>query len=227
MTLAVHIMAGALGIVTGFVALSAAKGSKLHRKSGMVFVCAMIPMALLGATIAASKNHSGVAIGGVLTAYFVITALTTVRPLDGWSRRLDVGLMVMALAIGLTSLFWGFETVASATGRREGLPPFPFFMTGVIGLLAGVGDFRMIRSGALQGARRLARHLWRMLWAFWVATGSFFLGQAKVIPKPIRILPLLAILAALPLLAMLYWLWRIRLRQSLRGIVRITAAELA
>lgn len=37
----------------------------------------------------------------------------------------------------------------------------------------------------------------------------FFLGQAKVIPKPIRILPLLAIPAMLPLVLMLYWLARV------------------
>jgi len=41
-----------------------------------------------------------------------------------------------------------------------------------------------------------------------IATGSFFLGQAKVIPKPIRIIPLLAILALLPLVLTLYWLAR-------------------
>jgi hypothetical protein len=221
----VHILAGAVGLITGFLALYATKGGRLHRKSGIIFVYAMIVMALLGAVISALKGGQGVGIGAVLTVYFVVTALHTVRPIPGWSRRADVSLMLVALAIGLTSLTWGFETLASPTHRREGLPAFPFLMTGVIGVLAAVGDIRVLRSGALRGAPRIARHLWRMCWALWVASGSFFIGQAKVIPKPIRIWPVLGLLAALPLIALVYWMWRIRLRRSLRAIVIAPVAD--
>jgi hypothetical protein len=49
-----------------------------------------------------------------------------------------------------------------------------------------------------------------MCYALFVASGSFFLGQAQVFPKPIRIGPLLAIPALLPLLLMFYWLARMR-----------------
>jgi hypothetical protein len=216
--LPLHILGGALGIVSGFLALSAAKGGRVHRASGTVFVYAMVLMATTGGVMAAAGGSLGVTTGAVLTVYFVATALHTVRPIAGWSRKVDVALMLLALAIGVTSLTWGFRTVASPTGRREGLPPFPFFMTGVIGTLAAVGDARMIRSGGLRGARRLARHLWRMCWALWVAAGSFFLGQAKVIPKPIRIVPLLAIPPLIALAAIVYWLWRVRVARTLRGL---------
>jgi hypothetical protein len=67
----------------------------------------------------------------------------------------------------------------------------------------------MMRAGGLAGAQRIARHLWRMCFSLFVASGSFFLGQAKVFPKPIRILPLLAIPALLPLVLLLYWLVRV------------------
>ena len=80
---------------------------------------------------------------------------------------------------------------------------YPLFLFGGIGLSASEGDLRMIRAGGVQGAPRFARHLWRMCFALFIATGSFFLGQAKVIPKPIRVIPLLAILALLPLVLML------------------------
>lgn len=225
MTMVVHILAGSLALVFGYVALFAAKGAALHRKSGMLFVYTMLTLSLTGAVIAAVRGKEGTAIGAVLTAYFLITALTAVRPLEGWSRRLDIGLMLVALTIALTSLTWGLEMLDSPTGRREGLPPFPFFMTGIIGLLAAVGDVRMIRSGPLRGAPRLARHLWRMCWALWVAAGSFFFGQAKHIPEPIRILPLLAIPPVLALGALVYWMWRVRLRRSLRGIVVVRTPQ--
>jgi len=47
-----------------------------------------------------------------------------------------------------------------------------------------------------------------MCFALWIATTSFFLGQAKVFPEPIRIMPLLAIPVLLVLLLMFYWLVR-------------------
>jgi hypothetical protein len=222
--LPVHITAGAIAIATGFIALSAMKGGSTHRRIGVAFVYAMIVMGLTGAVIAAWKARYGTALGGVLTAYFVVTAVVTVRKIPGWSRSLDVALMLVALTISLTSLGLGIATAASISGRREGLPPFPFFMTATVALLATVGDVRVMRGGALLGTKRLARHLWRMLWAFWVATGSFFLGQAKVIPKPIRIMPLLAAIAIIPLVAMLYWMWRVRVGRRLRGIAIPNAA---
>ena len=56
MILLVHILAGGLGLVAGAVALSAAKGARLHRKSGILFVYAMITMSLSGAVIAALRG---------------------------------------------------------------------------------------------------------------------------------------------------------------------------
>ena len=80
--LAVHVLAGALGILSGFVALSATKGATLHRKSGTLFVYAMILMALIGSTMAVVRGKAPGANGpvGLLTAYLVITGLITVRP---------------------------------------------------------------------------------------------------------------------------------------------------
>ena len=40
MTLVVHILASSLGLIFGYVALYAAKGSRLHRRGGMLFVLA-------------------------------------------------------------------------------------------------------------------------------------------------------------------------------------------
>jgi hypothetical protein len=223
MAYAVHIVAGGVSLLAGFVALYSTKGATVHRRSGMLFVYAMLAMAGMGAAIAAVGRTEGSVIAGVTTCYLVITALTTVRRPAWWSPRLDVALMLLALGVGLTSLALGFVTLASPTGKMDGLPPFPFFMFGVVGLLGAAGDVRTIRAGGLTGSRRIARHLWRMTWALWVATSSFFLGQAKVIPKPVRIPALLALPVLAVLVTLLYWLWRVRVRQVVRGIVRAGA----
>ena len=108
------------------------------------------------------------------------------------------------------------ELVETYGGRRET----------ALGL-AGAGDLRLIRSNPPRGAGRIARHLWRMSFALFTAAMSFFVGQAKVIPEPIRIRPLLALPVLAVLITMLYWLWRLRIRRSLGGIVRVTAVEAA
>ena len=226
MTLVLHIPAGSLGLLTGYVALYAAKGAPLHRRSGMVFVYAMLTMCVFGTLISIVRGVAP-AINipaGVVTAYLAITALTTVRPIPG-TRWLDVGLMLVALTVGLTDLTFGFQAIANG-GTRNGMPAFPFFMFGVVATLAGVGDLRILRSGALVGASRLARHLWRMCFALFIAALSASVQFAKMIPQPVRmpalVLPMLAVLVT-----MLYWLWRVRVRRSLRGIVAVAAPEAA
>jgi hypothetical protein len=136
--------------------------------------------------------------------------------------------MLLVLAVTVTLFTFGFAVLASPTGKLYGMPAFPFLIFGSVGLMAGVGDFRLIRSGGVQtirGASRLTRHLWRMSFALLIAAFSFFLGQAKVIPKPIRILPILAIPPLMVLAALLYWLWRVRVRRSLRGLVGVESGN--
>lgn len=226
LTYLVHIVAGTLGLLTGYVALYAAKGGTVHRKSGRLFVYSMVTMAVFGMTIAVVRVIAP-AINipaALLTFCLVITALTTVRPLKhgAGSRWLGLTAMLVALTVGLTMLAWGVEAVANG-GRRNGMPAFPFFMFGVVGTLAGIGDLRMMRSGPLTGARRLARHLWRMCFALFIAALSASVQFVKMVPEPLRIRALFVLPVVAVLVTMFYWLWRIRIRRSLRGIVRVSA----
>ena len=231
-TLGMHIVAGALGLLAGFVALYVAKGAWLHRKSGTVFVYTMVVMALVGGLIALvrSKAPEGNVPVALLTTYLVITGLTTVRPRPAGSHRLDVGLVLLASATGVTLFAFGALAIASPNGKLHGFPAAPFFIFGGVTLLAIIGDVRMIRSGgsqAIRGAPRLARHLWRMSTALLIAALSASVQFGKLIPKPYRVpgllmLPLLAIVVT-----MVYWLWRVRVKRSLRGIVSITERRVA
>jgi hypothetical protein len=222
--LVIHIIAGSVGIITGFVALYSAKGARLHRRAGMLFVYAMLTMAFLGVAIAAAKGGVGSMIGGLFTAYLVTTGLTTMRPLAAGAHQADIGLMLAAFALTAFSLSIGVEALASPKGKMYGLPPFPYLMFATVGLLASIGDVRMIRSGPLRGAPRLVRHLWRMCWALWIAASSFFLGQSQVIPKPIRIIPVLAFPLLAIVVTMLYWLWRVRVRRFVPRVTRVSEA---
>jgi hypothetical protein len=228
MTYMVHILAGTLGLLSGFTALYTGKGAPLHRRAGMLFVYTMLPMAVFGLIIAAGRGIAPALNlpAGLLTAYLVVTGLATVRPPATWFRGFHLGGLALALGVGIVSLMFGAEAVAGG-GMRKGMPAFPFFMFGTVGMLAAAGDMRVLRSGALRGPARLARHLWRMCFALFVAALSFFIGQRQVFPEAIRIMPLLALPVLAVLVTMFYWLWRVRVRRSLRGLRVATSAEAA
>lgn len=226
--LLIHIGAGAVGLVTGYLALWTTKGGPLHRRAGMAFVYAMLTMSIFGAVLAARLGEwAEVNIpAAVISAYLVITSLMTVRPAFRGSRWLALGALIVAFATAAMCLTFGLEAVANG-GARNGVPAFPFFLFGVTGLLASAGDVRVMRSGALRGTPRLRRHLWRMSFALFIAALSFFLGQSDEIPAAIRILPLLAMPVLAVLVTMLYWLWRVRVRRFGRPVVAVATAEAA
>ena len=219
LALAVHFAAGLVSIAAGAIALSAAKGGRLHKRSGLVFTWGMIALGLSAAGIGTYESKPSQVSAGLIAAYLVFTAMTTVKPLPGLGQRFNVALMVLAFGYAVASLYGGarewLDPTLTVVGRPRVVPPL---VIGTVILLAASGDLRAIRAGGLQGSRRLARHLWRMCFGLFIATGSFFLGQMKFVPEPVRIVPLLLVLAFAPILFLFYWMWRVRVRGYLGSI---------
>jgi uncharacterized membrane protein len=211
-----HVVAGVVGLVSGYLALYAFKGAKLHRKSGTIFVYAMLLMSATGAVIAASRSKELSVIAGSLTFYLVMTSLLTVRRPAVGALWLDVGAMLMALVVGIAGVSLGLEGLHSVTGKIDGEPAAVAIVFGSIALIAALLDIRMLLARGIKGAHRLARHLWRMCFALLLATASFFLGQAQVFPEPIRNFALLSVPVILVFLLMLYWLARVLFTQRYR-----------
>ena len=224
LSLAFHVATGLVAFAAGFMAIAVRKGSTWHRRSGLVFAYAMIATGFTAVGISLYEGKESFA-GGVTLAYLVFTAYTTVRPLPGAGRQVHIALMVLAFTLAA----WGFLGAFTALGRPgnqiEGAPAGMLFFLSTVVLLAAIGDARMIRAGGIQGTRRLARHLWRMSFGLFIASGSFVLGQMKFIPEPIRIVPLLFVVALSPLVLLLYWMWRVRLKQNLRGLLTAKPIE--
>ena len=113
-----------------------------------------------------------------MTAYFVVTALTTVRPVSPWTRRIDAAALTIVVGLALGAIMGGVKAV-NDPGLSPGGVPFrtigvmSFFLATVM-ILAAAGDVRIMRFGMPRGGPRLARHLWRMCFALFIAAGSFF-----------------------------------------------------
>lgn len=214
-----HFGSALIALVAGTIALLVAKGGKLHKKSGMVFTIAMGAAGVLAIAIAAYEGNISSVVAGFLVVYFVYTAMTAVKPMPWNGGVVDVGLMTLAFAIAAVSYWYGFVAWSRPRHVLNGVPAAMRLFLATLCLLAAIGDARTIREGGLRGPRRLARHLWRMCFALFIATGSFFIGQMKFIPARVRIVPLLIALGFAPLFFLFYWMWRVRLRGRLTGIV--------
>lgn len=228
MLLPIHVAAGGLAIVLGAVALMAKKGGTLHRRSGLLFVWAMLVMGASAAVLGLRNGPGdGNFVAAVLTAYFVGTAWTTVRPASPRTRRIDAAALAVAVGLALLAVVGGVRMIGS-----PGLSPggVPFRTIGVMSfvlaaalLFAAAGDLRIMRSGAPRGGARLARHLWRMCFALFIAAGSFFSIEervAKVLPDPFTTGPMRALPIVLLFGATFYWLWRVRGRRAPPTLVR-------
>lgn len=206
----IHILGGALALGAGAAALGFRKGSASHAEAGNIFLGSMLVLALTGAVMAALKPERATAVIGILTAYLVATAWWSARRRDGLAGRFEICALLVGIACLLAQLGFGIMAATSPSGRLDSLPAAAILPFAAIGAIAAGSDLKFILRGRLSGRQRIARHLWRMCTALFIAAASFFLGQQDEFPewlrnKPIWFMPPFATLGL-----MAFWLMRIR-----------------
>jgi len=213
-----HIAGGSLAIVSGAVALLSRKGEPLHRVAGTVFFASMLVACAIGAVVSPllSEGQRPNFVAAVLSLYLIVTALATVKRKPGTIGRLEVGGFVVALSVATAGLLFMLEAQYSPTGTIDGSPPQSFYVFMILGGIAAASDLRVIVRGGIAGAPRIARHLWRMSTALFIAAGSFFLGQQQVMPAFVRGSPLLFLPELAVLGLMIFWLMRVRFTHWLK-----------
>lgn len=178
-----HVLGGALGILSGIVALTARKGSLLHRRAGSVFFVVMGTTAATGAYMGFAAGDVGNGVAGVVTFYLVLTSWMTVRRAEGKVGVFEIGSFLFA-AVGAAVAGWtAYTAVQSGSALFGGLP---YVIIATIIALAAIADLSVLLRRGLRGKQRIARHLWRMQLGFAAAVGSFFPGQLEHFPEAIQ-----------------------------------------
>jgi hypothetical protein len=213
--LVVHIAGGLVAVLSGSMALVVRKGSRLHRRSGDVFVISMLLMAAGGAYIALRKSQPFNVFAGTFTFYLVSTAALVVMRKPKQNGRLEFALMLVALGTAFTAVVFALR--AHDKGSVIGYSVFT-----TIALLSAAGDIRMLLRGGVAGVQRLVRHLWRMGFALFIAAGSLFLGtasdpvlrrtglRATIFTKEIRATHLPQVPVIIIVILTIFWLIRVR-----------------
>jgi hypothetical protein len=200
----VHIAGGSVALLAGTAAATARKGGRLHARAGTWFFVSMLVLGVTAALLEPFRTPPGSPIGGLMVCYFVTTSWVAARRRDGVTGRFEIGAAALALGTGALTVWGGF------TGATTPAGPGPVFALGGLCLLAGIGDLTAVLRGKLTAVQRLSRHLWRMCLAFFIATGSFFLGQQDAMPAAVRGSPVLFVFAFAPFALMAFWLVRLR-----------------
>jgi len=207
--LILHISAGSTALVSGTAAFSFRKGSHMHRMAGSIFFVSMLITSVIGACVGPflPQPQWQNLVAGIFTFYLVVTAWWTVTREEGTTGSFEVAALVAALSIAATTVFFSVTT----SKRVENL------LVAAVVLLAAAGDLRVILHGGIVGGQRIARHLWRMSVAFFLAAGAFFPGQQKLFPaflhgSPVLYVPQLVVLALL-----VFWLLRVRLSKRFKA----------
>ena len=229
-TLIIHICGGSLGLLSGTAAMIFRKGSPRHVLAGKIFVASMLTMGVFAVYLAVTRHQPNNIGGGILTVYLIGTAWLTARRRDGETYRFDWVALLIPLAIGIFLWTIGIKVVRSGASSQGGVPVGMTFFMGSVCLLAAAGDVRMLVRGGVSGAKRIARHLWRMCFGLFIASGSFFLGPSnrplrllstvgigKYLPSALFSTTLYLILTILPLILLIFWVVRVRFTNAYNG----------
>ncbi len=221
-----HIAGGAVGMVTGVVALAVRKGQRVHRAAGSVFFVAMFAAYAIGAGVAPflDTGQRPNFVAGIMALYLLVSGAMAARRRDARAGAPEVIGLMVALSITVAGVIFMRMGAASPSGTVDGSPPQAFFLFTIAGAFAAAGELHVLVRKQLSNVSRIARHLWRMCFSLFIASGSFFLGQQQVFPEALQDSALLYAVALSPLPVMLFWLSKVRFDDWRRRRVKAAIA---
>ncbi len=215
-----HIIGGGAGIATGAIAIASRKGGKIHRAVGRAFFWVMLVCYTVAAGVAPflDDGQRPNTIAGVMALYLLLTGRAAAqRPEIKAGVYQVVGLVAALTIAGAGALFMKMGADSPA-GTIDGSPPEAFVVFMAAGLFAAAGELHVLVRRTLSGRARIARHLWRMCFSLFIASGSFFLGQMQVMPQWMRESAIPYVAALAPLGAMLLWLVLVRIPKRRKAV---------
>jgi uncharacterized membrane protein len=214
---ALHILSGAVAMISGVLALCVRKGGRVHRASGDVFVGSMLSMAITAGVLGAVRPGQtiNIFIAG-LTLYLVATAWLTTKRREKVAGAPEIMALVVSLLLCAPFALIDFQiatgvTVFESAFKIEGPILIALCIFSAIMATAAIGDLRVVLARGVSGIARISRHLWRMCFALALTFGSAFTnGFARLLPGPYHVPPVFFMPQLLMLLVLLYWVVRVR-----------------
>jgi uncharacterized membrane protein len=219
--LVLHIAGGAVAMVAGAGAMAFRKGSQWHARAGRTFVAGMAVMAVFGAVLGLLGPMKLAAAAGGLAVYLVLTAWLAVKRKDRGIGTAEVGAFLVGLGLAATFLVLGLVAQRQPDGMLGEQAAYRYFICLGLTSLPVIMDMTVLLRRGIAGVQRIARHLWRMCLAMFIAVSTFFPQQPDIfvgVPAALLAVPSLTVLAF-----MLYWLVRLPFTQRFRHAPAVLA----
>lgn len=211
-----HIGGGAVGMMSGPIAILSRKGHRLHRAAGKVFFVSMLTCYTVGTAVAPflAEGQRPNFVAGVLALYLLLTSwrAATRRVLS--IGPLDYAGLAVAVLVGASGALFMYQGANHPSGTVDGSPPDAFVIFVFVGVIAALEDLHLILRRSITEIARLSRHLWRMCMSLFIASGSFFFGQEQLLPDWVRGTLLQDIPVFFPLVAIVIWLVLVRVNRK-------------
>jgi len=175
----------------------------------------MLVMATTATPLALMKPDRLSAVAAVLTFYLVVTSWMAIkrRGTLGWP---EWSALAAAFGCVVAGILLGMQGMERPGGDLDGQPATAFFVFAGLAGWAAALDLRLLLGAPLTAPQRLARHLWRMCMAYFLAATSLFLGQQDDVFFFMQRSPLLFIPSLATLIFIAYWLVKLRTKPKRR-----------
>jgi uncharacterized membrane protein YwaF len=212
MLLIVHIIAGSLALLSALVALAIKTLDAAHRwhvYSGTAFLWSMVVVFITAVPLAIIKANTFLFVIAIFSVYLALSGWRYAKYRQGKPTPLDWGSAGVMVATSIAMVLLGAFMLIS--GEAIGLALIVF---GGIGATLSSSDLRTLGAGRIDGKRRIAAHLTRML-AGTIATITAFL-VTNVTFEPAFLLWLAPTVVITPLIV--WWNRRIQAGEKPRGM---------
>ena len=159
--LVIHVVAGAIALLTAFVGVASKATTVSHRVHvivGTVFVVSMAIISITGLPLAYIKGSLFLLMIGLFSGYLTWSGWRYARNRTGRPSKVDWAVVAMMIVVGAGLTIYGAWSLIQ--GNTFGVVMIAF---GGISLFLCSLDLRIFRAGGATGKLRIAQHLSMML----------------------------------------------------------------
>ena len=213
--LVIHIGSGLIALLSGLGAMASPKsGSGLHPWSGNAFCLSMSVMTVTAAVLTVWEPDRLSLGAAIWTFYLVHSARGAARDRTAYRGPGSRWLIPVGISASVLFLHGGLVAQASPAGEYQGTSPAAYFVFGTVAVLASLSDLSLLVRRHLAPRQRIARHLWRMVVAYFLAVTSLFLGQQDDVFPGMAGSPFLLLPSIFTLCYLAFWTLRVRLTRN-------------
>jgi hypothetical protein len=200
-------------------------GNGRHAQAGDYYYLSMSVMTVSAAILTIWEPDRLTLGAAIWTFYLVHTSRSAALERSGqmdatWRWTLPLG----ALAT-IIFMHGGWVALAEPNDEFQGMPATAFFIFGSGALLAFLFDLSLFWRSRLSQRQRIARHLWRMVVAYFLAVTSLFLGQQDDVFPFMAGSPVLLLPSILTLAFLFFWIVRVRFARNWLGVLHPVQAK--